>query len=65
MMTDTPPATIGVPEAAALLGLSKSTLYRAIDRGELPAIKFGRAVQIPRHIVDRLLADGNTGQATP
>jgi excisionase family DNA binding protein len=40
--------------------MSKATLYRAIDRGDLPAIRFGRAVQIPAHVVDRLIAEGNT-----
>lgn len=56
------PATVSVAQAAALLGLSKDTVYRAINRGDLAAIKFGRAVQIPRHVIDRLIAHGNTTQ---
>lgn len=64
MMTDDRPATYSVPAAAALLGMSKATIYRAIGRGDLPAIRFGRAVQIPAHVVDRLLADGNTQAAS-
>lgn len=58
-MNDDRPATYPVAVAAALLGMSKATLYRAIERGDLPAIRFGRAVQIPAHVIDRLLADGN------
>jgi excisionase family DNA binding protein len=64
MMTDDRPATYPVSVAAALLGMSKATIYRAIDRGDIPAIRFGRAVQIPAHVVDRLLADGNTQAAS-
>jgi excisionase family DNA binding protein len=63
MMVDERPATYSVPAAAALLGMSKATLYRAINRGDIIAIRFGRAVQIPAHVVERLLADGNTQQA--
>lgn len=66
MMTEPAPATMGVPEAAALLGVSRSTLYRAIDRGDVVAIRIGRCTQVPRHVVERLLNEGNTqkGDAT-
>lgn len=57
-------ATMSVPEAATRLGISRSTLYRAIDRGEITAIRIGRCTQIPRHIVDRLLAEGNNQVAS-
>lgn len=60
MMVDQPAATMSVPDAAALLGISRSTLYRAIGRGEITAIRIGRCTQIPRHVVDRLIAEGNT-----
>lgn len=60
MMTEPVSATMSVPAAAALLGISRSTLYRAIDRGEITAIRIGRCTQIPRHVVERLIAEGNT-----
>lgn len=59
-MVDQQSATMSVPDAAAILGISRSTLYRAIDRGEVTAIRIGRCTQIPRHVVDRLIAEGNT-----
>jgi excisionase family DNA binding protein len=46
-------ATMTVPEAAALLGLSESATYEAVARGEIPAVKIGRRVLIVR---DRLMA---------
>lgn len=64
MMIDDRPATYSVPAAAALLGISKFTLYRAINRGDIIAIKIGRCTQVPAHVVDRLLADGNNQAAS-
>lgn len=60
MMTEPASATMSVPAAAALLGVGQSTLYAAIQRGEIIAIRIGRTVQVPRHVVERLLAEGNT-----
>lgn len=60
MMTEPASATMSVPDAAALLGISRSTLYRAIDRGDIVAIRIGRCTQVPRHVVERLIAEGNT-----
>ena len=37
-----------LPEAAAMLGVCKRTLYQIIARGELPTVRFGkRGVRIP------------------
>lgn len=63
-MADDRPLTYSVEAAAALLGVSKDTLYRAVNRGDIIAIRFGRAVQIPAHVIDRLLADGNNRVAS-
>ena len=46
-------ATITVPEAATMLGLSESATYEAVTRGEIPAVRIGRRVLIVR---DRLIA---------
>ncbi|MFP4150309.1 MAG: helix-turn-helix domain-containing protein, partial [Nitriliruptoraceae bacterium] len=31
-----------IPEAAKLLGISRSAAYRAVARGEIPTIRIGR-----------------------
>jgi excisionase family DNA binding protein len=36
-----------VPEAAAALGLGKSTVHELINRGELRPARVGRALRIP------------------
>jgi excisionase family DNA binding protein len=61
---DSAPVTYSVADAATLLGISQATLYRVIGRGDIPAIRFGRAVRIPAHVITRLLADGNNQVAS-
>lgn len=52
--------TVSVAEAATLLGVSQSSLYRAVKNGQIIAIRLGHISRIPRHAIDRLLAEGNT-----
>ena len=47
--------TLDVEEAAAILGISRSAAYQAVSAGEIPSIRFGRRIVIPREAVDRLL----------
>jgi excisionase family DNA binding protein len=46
-------ATLTVPEAAELLGVSRSVGYEAARTGDLPVIRLGRRLLVPRA---RLLA---------
>ncbi len=41
-----------VPEAARLLRISRSLAYELVARGELPAIRLGRAIRIRRLALD-------------
>lgn len=54
---DTPRQTLTVEEAAALLGIGRNTAYQAAANGELPVIRIGRRLLIPRAALDRLLAE--------
>ena len=47
--------TLTVAEAAPLLGLHPETLYDAIARGDMPAIRVGRRLLIPAAHIRRLL----------
>ena len=47
--------TISVPQAGAQLGLGKNASYAAVKRGEIPVVKIGRRLLVPREAVDRLL----------
>jgi excisionase family DNA binding protein len=44
-----------VDEAAYLLNISRGLAYELVARGELPAIRLGRRVVIPRVAMEELL----------
>jgi excisionase family DNA binding protein len=46
-----------VPEAAALLGISRASAYEAAHRGELPVRVIGRRLLVPRVALLRLLGE--------
>lgn len=48
--------TLTVEEAAALLGISRAFAYEAVRRGEIPSIRIGRRVLVPRVALDRLVS---------
>lgn len=44
-----------VPEAGRILGLSRNGAYAAAERGEIPTIRIGRLLKVPKAALDRLL----------
>lgn len=44
-----------VPEAGAKLGLSRNGSYDAAARGEIPTIRIGRLLKVPKVAFDRML----------
>lgn len=55
-------STMTVEEAAKALGISRATAYEAVSRGEIPAIRIGRRILIPKVALEKLLG-GETGTA--
>lgn len=51
--------TLSVPEAAKLLGIGKNLAYEAVQRGEIPSIKVGRRLLVPRAALERMLTEAN------
>ena len=47
--------TYTVPEVAELLGISRSSAYECVRRGEIPALTLGRRVVIAKAAIDALL----------
>ena len=41
-----------VAEVAAMMRVSKMTVYRHVHAGELPAIRFGRSFRVPESAVE-------------
>lgn len=48
--------TLTVGEAAQVLGVSRSLAYELVARGELPSLRLGRRVVVPRQALQVLLA---------
>lgn len=49
--------TLTVEEAARILGVGRTAAYAAVRSGEIPSIKLGRRVLIPRHALLALLGE--------
>ncbi|WP_245486819.1 helix-turn-helix domain-containing protein [Mesorhizobium sp. M7A.F.Ca.MR.176.00.0.0] len=45
-----------VPEAGAKLGLSRNGSYDAAARGEIPTIKIGKLLKVPKAAFERMLS---------
>lgn len=46
---------VDVPPLAVEAGVGPATLYRAVERGEIEAIKIGSRIKIPAHVARKLL----------
>jgi excisionase family DNA binding protein len=46
---------VSVREAAEAMGLSRSSIYRLIERGELETIKIGARRLVKRDVIERFL----------
>jgi excisionase family DNA binding protein len=47
--------TLTVPQAGRRLGISRNLAYEAARRGEIPTIRIGRLLLVPKVEFDRLL----------
>ncbi len=55
--------TLTVEEAAVILGISRASAYEATRHGEIPCIRIGRRILVPRVALDRLLRAAGGAQA--
>ena len=49
--------TLSVPEAAKILGIGRNLCYDLVRRGEIPVLRCGHRLVIPRAALEKLLAD--------
>ena len=50
--------TYTVEECARLLGIGRQLAYDRVKTGEIPVIKVGRRLLVPRRALERLLEQG-------
>ena len=55
-MTRNDSMTVTVQEAAKLLGISRNLCYDAVAKGQIPAVRVGRRLLVPRIALHNLLA---------
>ena len=53
-------AVLKVGEAAKILRISRDAAYAAVHRGELPSIRIGKRVLIPREPFEKMLGIGQS-----
>jgi excisionase family DNA binding protein len=46
-----------LPEAAAILGLGRTTLYELVAAGSIRPVRLGRAIRITRSELERFVAE--------
>lgn len=64
-MSDADRLTITVVEAAAKLGIGKNQAYEAVRRGEIPTIRIGGRILVPRAAFERMLEVGEPTAESP
>ena len=47
--------TVTIPEVAEALGIGLNQAYEAAKRGEIPTIRIGKRILVPKAALDRLL----------
>ena len=47
--------TLKIDEAAKILGISRNTAYDAVKSGQVPTVKIGRRLLVPRAALERML----------
>ena len=57
--------TLSVAEAAALLGVSPNHLWARINAGDVPALRLGRRVLVPRRALDDLVERALASRRVP
>ncbi|TMJ62921.1 MAG: helix-turn-helix domain-containing protein [Alphaproteobacteria bacterium] len=56
MQRDTERLTYNIEDAGRLLGIGRNQAYDAAKRGDIPTIKIGKRLLVPKAALDRLLA---------
>ena len=67
MKTEIECRTYSVREAAQILGLGRNHTYGAICRGEIPALRIGRRIVVPKDALNEMLENPSMvrGLSTP
>lgn len=57
--------TLSVEEAAKVLGIGRNLCYDRVKSGDIPAIKIGKRLLVPKAALEKLLAEPKPLNLTP
>lgn len=57
--------TLSIEEAAKVLGIGRNLCYDRVKTGEIPVVKIGRRLLVPRVALAKLLAEPKPVNLTP
>ena len=57
--------TLSIPEAAKVLGIGRNLCYDRVKTGEIPVIRIGRRLLVPRRALEKLLEEPKPLNLTP
>ena len=57
--------TYTVEEAGRVLGIGRNAAYDAVNRGEIPSLRLGKRLVVPKVALDRLLSGERATVAAP
>lgn len=61
-MTNDPECLVlTVPEAGRVLGLGRNASYEAARRGDIPTIRIGKLIRVPKAALNEMLGLGGVG----
>ena len=46
-----------VEKAAKVLRISRNSAYEAVKRGEIPSMRFGRLIRVPRAAIQKMVGE--------
>lgn len=55
--------TLSVPEAGKMVNLGKNAAYAAAKAGQIPTVRFGRKLRVPKARFLKMLHEGGADQA--
>ena len=50
---------VSVKEAAKMLGLSRASAYEAVRTGQIPSLRFGKRIVVPRAALNKMLSQAD------
>ncbi len=53
-------ATLSVEETAKVLGIGRNSAYEGVRTGEIPSIRIGKRILVPRLALEQILKDAGS-----